>query len=76
MMIPKYCSLSDWASSLIIDFPEDDIPILTDESNWKNWGNILIQEDSFADNGSPSTLTFKDWKTWASAVFLTMTNFS
>lgn len=75
MMIPRFTSLKDWANSLVIDFPDDDIPLLRHEDDWKSWGNFLIQEDSFADNAAPTTDTFKDWKSWADRVFLTMTNF-
>lgn len=74
MMVPKYTTLQDWADSLVIDFPGDNIPILKEEGDWKTWGNTLIQETSFSDNGAPGTATFEDWTSWAEAVFYVMAN--
>lgn len=74
MILPVKISLKNWAASLIIDFPRDNIPILTDESQWKDWGNKLILETSFANLGSPSTMHFNSWSDWASAVYNVMQN--
>lgn len=75
MMLPEFTNLPMWAASLIIDFPDDNIPILTDPDDWKRWGNFLIQEDSFIKNNAPGTDTFDDWQSWAQNVFFTMANF-
>jgi hypothetical protein len=75
MVIPLYVTLKEWAASLVIDFPDDNIPLLYNEVNWKTWGNFLVDSTSFADNFSPATSGFLDWKHWAQAVFLTMANF-
>lgn len=75
MMVPKETTLSDWADSLVVDFPQDNIPFLSEEEDWRTWGNNLIQERSFEENGAPGTATFKDWRSWAEAVFFTMSNF-
>ena len=74
MMIPDFTNLSTWASSLIIDFPYDNIPFLIDEENWKDWGNSLVQENSFSENNAPGTESYDNWKSWASTVFFTMAN--
>lgn len=75
MMIPNDATLSDWAASLIIDFPQDNVPVLRDEKEWKLWGNLLIEENSFAINGAPGTSEYTDWKSWAREVFYSMNNF-
>jgi len=72
MILPENVTLRMWAGSLIIDFPEDDIPILIDEKDWKEWGNFLIESTSFIQNNAPSTAIYQDWKEWASAVYFTM----
>lgn len=75
MMIPEYSDLETWAASLIIDFPTDNIPLLTSTDKWKEWGNSLSQCTSFIQNSSPTTQTYNDWKSWASGVFSCMNNY-
>lgn len=72
MTIPEFITLSKWAHALVVDFPTDNIPILVDESKWKEWGNSLIQENSFLRNAAPGTANYSDWLSWAKAVFYTM----
>lgn len=74
MMLPEFTTLPRWAASLVIDFPEDQIPALDDESAWKRWGNVLVQETSFLVNNAPGTDGFKNWKDWAAAVYSVMTD--
>lgn len=76
MMLPQFTNLTTWANSLIIDFPKDNIPFLDKEENWHQWGNNLIQCNSFIKNNAPSTNTYEDWKPWAQRVFFCMTNSS
>ena len=72
MMLPNFAPLSVWADSLFIDFPNDNIPRLENEDDWKRWGNFLVQENSFVNNGAPGTQLYSEWKTWAEAVFKVM----
>jgi hypothetical protein len=74
-MIPRSTTLFHWAHSLIIDFPRDNVPILKNENDWKNWGNILVQENSFSRSGAPGTQRYGDWRSWAEDVFHSMVNF-
>lgn len=75
MVIPLDITLKKWADSLVIDFPDDNIPLLYNENNWRSWGNFLVQENSFSANFAPATNGFLDWKNWSQAVFKTMANF-
>jgi len=75
MMIPRFTTLKQWAHSLVIDFPSDNIPILRNEEDWKGWGNMLIQENSFSSAGAPGTQNYSNWVEWAKDVFHTMANF-
>ena len=75
MILPIGITLKLWADSLVIDFPDDNIPFLLDESGWKNWGNFLVQENTFLDNGAPGTQAYSDWQTWAKDVFKSMANY-
>jgi hypothetical protein len=73
-MIPNYTDIEKWAKSLIIDFPNDNIPILSNGDKWRKWGDALVQENSFSANAAPTTKGFEDWQTWAYAVFKSMAN--
>ncbi len=75
MMIPNGSDLKRWAASLLVDFPLDNIPILTSDSDWERWGTLLIQENSFASNGAPPTRAYSNWQEWAMSVYKVMSNF-
>jgi hypothetical protein len=75
MMIPNGVTLLDWSASLIIDFPTDNVPALTNEEYWKEWGDEVVGLNSFSINEAPNTQGYSDWKSWANDVFLTMCNF-
>lgn len=75
MVQPRFISLANWAASLVIDFPDDDIPLLYNEKDWKNWGNFLVQCTNFASNGAPGATFYKEWQPWAMDVFKVMANF-
>jgi hypothetical protein len=74
MIIPEFISLHDWAASLFIDFPDDNIPFLLHERDWKLWGDLLSQEETFIENNAPTTETFDEWRDWAHAVYYTLVN--
>lgn len=69
MMQPINTTVEFWADSLVIDFPYDNVPKLMDERNWREWGDSLVQENTFSDNGAPPTKTFTKWEEWATAVY-------
>ena len=75
MMIPLNVSFMDWAHSLIVDFPTDNVPSLTNEDDWQLWGTLLIESQSFASNGAPSTYGYSDKFAWARDLFSTMNNY-
>lgn len=74
MILPIGINLTNWAASLIIDFPESNIPILTNEREWRRWADELVQDEVFLINNVPSSFSYKDWQTWASHVFYLMNN--
>lgn len=74
MILPQGINLRAWANSLFVDFPNDNIPILLQEEDWKEWGNQLIQAESFFSNNAPTTETYNDWQPWANHVFYVMNN--
>ena len=71
----KDISLKLWADTLIRDFERDNVPVLEDENNWREWGNQLIREPSFAQAGCPQTQGFESVEEWAQAVCGAMADF-
>lgn len=76
MVQPIHISFESWAASLIVDFPNDNIPIYKEGMDWKVWGNIVVQENSFSENGAPGTEHFSEPLEWAVAVYRQMGNFA
>lgn len=74
MILPYEISLTDWAASLIIDFPTDNIPNLESEEKWQEWGDLLIQEQSFEQADAPLPELFETWQPWAEQVFYALAN--
>lgn len=64
----KDISLKLWADTVVRDFRRDNVPILENEENWQAWGNLLVQESSFAKAGCPQTNGFERTEDWAQAV--------
>lgn len=75
MMIPIGVTLKYWWDSLVIDFPNDNIPILDDEKDWKEKGSFLVQEIDFAIQNAPSSVLYEDPFDWAMDVYRSMNNF-
>jgi len=79
MVFPEYISLTDWAASLIVDYPSSYLPVLQSEDKWQEWGAIVAGTGVFRRNRVPSPFSiykgnrkddFKDWKEWARVVYL------
>lgn len=77
MIIPtKDMSLETFISSVVVDFPFDNVCISTRPDDWKSWASSLIQENSFASNGAPIPNDYENMNQWAQAVFYSMASFS
>jgi len=50
--------------------------VLEDEENWREWGNWLVEEPSFAKAGCPETRGFDNSEAWAQAVCACMADFT
>lgn len=74
MVLPIGIELLEWAANLLIDFPNDNIPLLFDEDQWRLWGDELVQCTTFAQNQAPQTGDYDDWNTWAQGVYYNMNN--
>lgn len=74
MILPIGVSFKTFAGSLVTDYPYDNVPILSDEKNWKKWAAALIEEPSFAKNGPPGPSGFEEPVEWAKELYKVMNN--
>lgn len=66
--LPIGMDVLDWAATLALDFPRDDVPRLDDPSAWRQWAERLLQSPSFFNAPRPDA--YRDWQGWAEAVCL------
>jgi len=76
MIMPQYSSAKIWAASLVIDFPNDNVPILNNEKDWRLWGDFLVQSNSFTINNAPFPKGSSSWDQWSQSVYKNMNDFS
>jgi len=60
---PNGINFVDWASSLVIDLPDLDIPVINDEDEWKQWALFVIEENKLGQFPLPEN--FSNWREWA-----------
>lgn len=70
MMIPDENNFVDWVYSLIVDYPDQDVP--TYEGNWEEFGNLLCSTGIFMKKNIPCTVGYFDPVQWAKDVFKVM----
>ena len=80
---PEYIGLKDWAAALIVDFPNENLPILENEKEWQDWGVKVISTGVFAKGSIPApfsvkegkkSINFDQWQEWAKIVYNIMAN--
>jgi hypothetical protein len=80
---PEYIDIKDWAANLIVDYPDEYLPILEDADKWEDWASIVAGTGVFARNDIPVPFSvtegkkkqeFKDWQEWAKTVYNLMIN--
>lgn len=80
---PEYIDIKDWAANLIVDYPDEYLPILKDADKWEDWASIVAGTGVFARNDIPAPFSvtegekkqeFKDWQEWAKTVYNLMIN--
>jgi hypothetical protein len=80
---PEYIDIKDWAANLIVDYPDEYLPILEDVDKWEDWASIVAGTGVFARNDIPAPFSvtegekkqeFKYWQEWAETVYNLMIN--
>lgn len=72
IIIPRYIDLLTWANQMVQCFPASQVPVLINEEDWREWGEILISRAAFTRFQAPSPHGFDDWQSWAEALILTL----
>jgi len=60
---------SEWANSLIVDYPSQNIIILRDEEKWQSWAAELTKSSIFSNSSIPNPHSFVEWRDWAKNVY-------
>ncbi len=83
IIFPIGISLKDWAAALVTDYPNEYLPVLTDENKWHEWGAIVAGTGLFARAAIPPPFVlnngqkdgaFETWESWATVVYNIMAN--
>ena len=61
-----------WSSSLVVDFPDEEIPSNTEEENWKSFAAFVCSLNNFSAKGAPPPLLTDDWREWGKNLFRIM----
>ncbi len=72
MILPIGVSLQNFAGSLVVDYPNDNIPILHKDKDWRTFGSFVAQETTFGNNGAPGPGRFSNPSEWTQALFKAM----
>ena len=62
---PVAIEFQHWASTVVIDLPQQFIPEPPHERNWQDWANSVIQLNSFGNQGVPPPDKYAQWQDWA-----------
>lgn len=66
MIDPRFMIFSEWAALTRARLPDyDDIPIPAEDSNWKQWAELILRVPSIARRRPPLPGVFGDWREWA-----------
>jgi hypothetical protein len=80
---PSNISLEDWSACLVSDFSNENLPVLQDGDDWREWGSLVAGTGIFQKANVPSPYTFDekeqkelyaDWDEWAQTVYTIMSD--
>jgi hypothetical protein len=83
MVMPEYITLIDWADNLLIDYPKENLPVLQNELEWREWAELVVGSGEFLKRDCPAPTNidkdkgekvdaYKDWQDWARIVYMIM----
>lgn len=63
IVIPHGIDFLNWTATLYIDLPNLNLPLATNESNWKEWAENMILDNELTNVPVPESFT--SWRNWA-----------
>lgn len=75
--LPVKIDFKTWASQIIVDLPQLDIPFPSGEEDWEDWAYSLINNSDDLDIPDPKYLNYKTsehWREWAEHYVVTISN--
>lgn len=83
VIMPQYILLEDWAAQLILNYPNEPLPLLENENKWQEWGAVVANTGifkraaippPFTMNDGQKTVNFETWQKWGEVVYNLMAN--
>lgn len=64
-ILPVQISALAWFAELSRDWPNENIPGLYHETEWRDVAARIVELPTFQAKGAPSPDAFADWSSWA-----------
>lgn len=71
-IIPQNIDFKSWANQLRNSYPDNNIPIVSNENDWTNFPSMLLSNRCFEDKNIPLVVGFTNWRDWASEFLLSI----
>lgn len=71
-IIPVNMDFKTWANQLRNSYPDQDLPIVSSEKEWKSFYNVLLSNRCFESKRIPQIGGFANWRDWASEFLLSI----
>ncbi len=71
-IIPQNITFVEWANQLRNSFPNENIPIVNKENDWRGFMAMLSSNRCFEDKYLPYVVGYSDWRQWASQFLLSI----
>lgn len=69
-IIPDNIDFVAWASQLRDSYPNEQIPIVNKENDWREFFSMLLYNRCFSQYHLPYVDGFSNWRDWASEFLL------
>lgn len=71
-LLPVGIPFTAWANQLRNEYPTQDIPIVRNENDWRQFPNMLKENRAFEGTNFPFSTGFARWQDWAAQFILSI----
>lgn len=64
-LLPINIDMVQWTQQLQNEYPDERLPFLLDEKDWRKWVDSVILLNAFSAFAIPSSEMFSDFREWA-----------